>query len=346
MVTERPLEEIFEPAEDGMILLSEDIPDVLANAVEDATTALDRNTEYILRDVGVERRALDYGAENLGIIETKSATLFCAKLEEGHHILSVGVSNAGPLTENQVEDVLWNLAREAKLTTEETLETTEASTALSSIRQAREFIAHNCREVSDEVANLELMLVPPVEHQESISNQADLVAAKFHNLLSSVYTFSETVDRSISRLGVARESKHHLQKYKDEVSTAIGIRHCIQHSIALQISWVAEYSHEKEIFLFSVGVPLSQVNEPNLYHNHPISDVSGEKHEPVDYYYGESSGYLIDIDNLSSIVETATNAAYKNLKSSLLDQDIEPVEILKRHNRTTETYLRQFTDDS
>jgi len=340
MVKEVELDEIFEEREDGSITISEDAPSTLIEAIRDAEDALDSQTKFVLRDVGKTRRALDFGVEDFTPIQTSEATLFASKIPEGVKILSVGVSNDGSLTQKQIEEVMGDLAQEAQLTTEETLKSTEASTALRSINQAKNFVIHNCVEVGDEASELILLLDCITEYEDEIPKQSRTVASKLHNLLSSVYTFTKTVDNGLKDLSVAGQTKHHLQKYEDTVSAAIGLRHCIQHNIALRVTWIARYSKEKEIFEYTIGIPLPEVNHMELYQGRP-RDASGDSHAPTDYYYGDESDYLIDIEDMADRIRDTTIEAYNNLRDDLVEEDIEDIETINRYERMVSWRMHQ-----
>jgi hypothetical protein len=282
--------------------------------------------------VGAPRRALDFGIEDLSVINAKSATLFAGKKDDDVKILAVGVSKYGPLNDDQITETLRKFGNDVDMTTDDLLKTKQSGDALKSIKQSKHFVISNSRTFLDKIAELELSLVDPKENRDEILDGLDDAEVQLHNLLSSVYTFTETVNQSLRNIDVLVESKHFLQKYEDSVSTAIGLRHCVQHNNTLEIYWVAKYSHQKEMFTHKLGIPLFDVNDPELYRG-KVSDASGKKYDPVEYYYGEVDEYLIDVKDLSRIIMSSTEKTYNLLKNQLESGEIEGSEIIKKHNR-------------
>lgn len=324
-------ETIIEEGDGSVMEISEDAPDVLWNAIEDANSFLsDSHEPFVLRSVGEPRRALEFGAGEVAFLQTESATLFVVKLEDGIKILSVGVSRDGYLTEDQIEEALSQIGKDVKLTSDERLTTQSTSIALRSIRQSRDFLIKNYRELSDSIADLEELLIISSDNPEAITDQAKVIEKDLHNLLSSVYTFRETVDKSLKELEISARYKYLIQEFNDKVSTAIGLRHCIQHRMTLRVRWIGSYSHPTGFFDYTIGVPLSQVDDPDLYKGKP-SDATGERHPPTEYYYGGIDNRVIDIQSLNQNVRDSVEEVYQELKNELQDEEIEGSELMENY---------------
>lgn len=321
-----PFQELFKDGQGEVWKLSENAPQVLIDAIKRGEEKLaDVEEDITIEPVGdCEGHPRNYG-DKLAIINVEQGTLFFIVEENEFQLFSVGVSTNGPLEGKQVSDALEQFTEGMEYTPEELTSSYEKATSLRSIRQSFEFVTANGASLQDSIDNLKGLLVNAEENRDQVYKEAKTVETQLHNFLSSVYTFEQTVDSSLKTLGLAREMKHHLQKYEDSVSTATGLRHCIQHRTALRIQWIAQYSHEIAGYDFLVGIPLSQVHREEIYNDTIYHDASGESYTPLEYFYGDLKERTISINRLTTEVLDATENTYKNLKSEMRDDpEIDP----------------------
>lgn len=325
MVLEFSFDEIFEPTEDGKIKISKEAPELLKEAIKEAKKSLTEDNDWTVRAVGEPRRSIEFGTKNLDVIETVDETLFTAETKEGEKILAVGVSHEGPLSKEQITDVFKRFGEEAKLTPEERWRSSEAGKAIDSLRQSKLFVTENTRRVQENIGKLMASLDNAVGNEEKIITQCEELELNLHNLLSSVYTFNQNIDSTLQEFDVIIEMKHHNQRYKDKVSTAIGLRHCVQHQITLRVHWIMRYSDEIGGMEYTIGVPLRFVNKNDIYTTTP-SDASGEKYEPTEYYYGDVDSYLICLESLTEEIEEATEDVYETIIRELEEKSLIEIE--------------------
>lgn len=329
---EAAVEDIFEPDSDGKIKISNEAPDVLYEALQDAKSELDEQSEFVIRNIGASRRSIDFGIEELRPVQTNSGTFFVGKTEEGMKILAVALSDQGPLSKDQVQRALKKIGGSADLTTAEKVETQSAANSLRSIKQARYFVVYNSRELRDQMASVEVLLDKPRENFTDLDSALNDTEAILHNFLSSIYTFKETVEKSLSNIDMLKKSKIHIQRYEDKISVAIGLRHYIQHRSALRVQWLAKYSHQTGYFDYKIGIPLHVVDDSKYYRGKE-KDSSGKKYDPIRYYYDDVDEYLIDLENLSKTVEEETENTYAELKNHLQNEGVEGSELIEKFFR-------------
>ncbi|WP_147302760.1 hypothetical protein [Haloferax sp. Atlit-19N] len=320
---EKRIDEIFEVDEaNEVVYLSDDIPEELQAALHEARQDVKQGSEFSVVDIGKYQRPLEYGAGKIRVLPTESASIFAREEDDGRiKMLSVGVSSSGRLSEFQVKQVLREMGRSAKLTPEEMSESRQFTLAIRSINQSKLFVNRNSQRLMRSVAKLQQELSELDEQDGSLNEIITTVEINLHNLLSSVYTFHETVKSSLKRLDIARGYTHYVQKYHDSVSTAIGLRHCIQHNFTLKVQWVGTYSHEYDMYDFNIIIPIAEVKDPDLYTSKRYADASGEKHQPIDYFYSDISGRNIDIEDLTVTIRRATENTYDSLLSELEDDE-------------------------
>ena len=321
-----PFEDLFEDATGEEWTLSDDAPDSIFNTIDFAAEVQEEsNSEIVVQAVGKEeRRPIDY-AGRLAVINVEEATLFFRVEENTFYVISVAVSEDGNLDGNQVERVLSEMYNNANLTASELSESVSTSEAIRAVKQSHQFLQRNCDRflaTSHELKNL-VDETPP--RKEERFDKADELEADLHNVLSSVYSFRENINNSISELGIASKCKIHLQRFEDEISVATGLRHVIQHRQTLKIRWVANYQHEEQEYQYKMGVPLWAVDNSEFYHGN-CYDASGKKYEdPAEYYYRNVDARLIDLDELVRKVSNTGKETYEELKQDLQsDLDIDP----------------------
>lgn len=325
--------DIFQPTDDDRIRISDEAPQVLFDAIETAKQNLNEESEYVVRAVGGERRSLDFGIENLTTIQTKSATIFAGDIEEGTKVLAVGVSDEGALNKEQINQAIEKFAKDAKLSPEELAKAEKIKSSVRSISQAKTIVVQNSINLRDKLAEIEVLLSSPKENQNQIERALDDAELNLHNLLSSVYTFTETINQSLRNLDVLSELKHYIQKYRDKNATVIGLRHCIQHNFTLKIVWTAKYSHDTQIFNYRMGVPLHEVKNRELYTKQEVYDAAGESYSPTQYYYRDVDNFIIDIEDMALNIQNSTNETYKNITEDLDNRSIEIIETSEKFFR-------------
>lgn len=330
MVERGKVKDLFDPTPDGKIKLAEDVPSPIRNAIDSANDSLGFADEWVIRTVGEPRRSIDFGQGKIIPIKTKQATIFAVEIEDGMKILAVAVSQTGPLDKSQIKEVFLEFGRTADLTPEEKVDSDQVAESLRSIKQTKEFVIKNSQNLRDDINKIKILLESPEENERDIYKRCDMAELSLHNMLSSVYTYIETINTSLSTLDYLGELKHYIQHYEDDVSASIGLRHCIQHNITLQIQWQASYSAQKNHFEYTLGIPLHQVNREEFYKGNK-HDASGEEYEPCDYYYQSENSFLIDIEELSKKVEERTEDLYQDIKSELSDKEIEAAELQRRY---------------
>lgn len=329
---ETTFENVFEPAVDGTIRISDDAPEVLTEALQDAKSGLDERSEFVIRNVGTSRRSIEFGIEELQPVQTNSGTIFIGKVEGGTKVLAVALSREGPLSEKQVKKALEKIAGDANLTATEKIETLSAVNSLRSMKQARYFVIYNSHQLRDRMASVEVLLDNPNENFDELDTTLNDVETILHNFLSSIYTFKETVEKCLSNMNMLRKSKIYIQRYEDKIAVAIGLRHYVQHRSALRVQWLARYSHQSGYFEYKIGIPLHEVNDSKYYQGEQ-KDSSGKKYKPINYYYAGVDGYLINLEHLSKTVENETEEAYNSLKNHLQNEGVEGSELIEKFFR-------------
>jgi hypothetical protein len=124
----------------------------------------------------------------------------------------------------------------------------------------------------------------------------------------------------------------------------------MQHNLALKVTWAARFSHEKGIFEYQIGIRKFRVKDADLYFGSDISDASGEKHEPIEYYFGDIESRIVDIEEVSKNGIAATEDLFEKLASALRASDIEGAEVTRKYENITEvgigSYINSQIDDS
>lgn len=319
------VDEIFEEGESGNIRISQEAPQVLLDAFYQAEDEVERGSDFAVVDIGKYQRPLEYGTGELRVVQASSATIFTRKEADGRiKMISVGVSPDGPLSQDQIDRVLMDTGEEARLSPEEMAESKAFSVAIRSIKQSKVFVDTNSNRLLLSIAKLQQKLDEIVEDRESVREIAEEVEVDLHNVLSSVYTFHEAANSSLSNLGVSRKYRYLTHRYQDSIAPAIGLRHCVQHNTTLRVQWIGRYSHQSEMFDFDIGIPLEEVKKSELYTKSHYHDVSGEKYTPIEYFYSDIDGRAILLEDLLSTIQNATEETYQTLKSNL-EQDDEVV---------------------
>ncbi|NGM69067.1 hypothetical protein G6M89_08595 [Natronolimnobius sp. AArcel1] len=339
--------DLFEETRGEKWKLAEDAPEIYWEAIESLEESLEdgNNRDIILSAFTEETRPLEYTGR-ISVINTTRATLFFDVDDEVFKPLSIGMTQGGPLNGDQVSSALNELYEKAEVTTAELLQSKSKSEALRSIKQSRDFIIGNVNSFLQECMELKQFLHTPKKNRDEIyEKQAPRVERELHNLLSSVWTFQETVDASLKKLEVSDEHKHYLQKYEDEISTATGLRHCIQHTLSIRINWIAQYSHSMDRYEFSIGVPLAQVHNDDLYDGVTYYDAGGDPHSPLEYFYGDINDRIINLEELADSIQKHSANLYESLKEELYgDSRVDP-EKAKKHHVITCTEFFDVDDD-
>lgn len=336
---EKRIDEIFVVDEaNETVRVSQEAPEELQHAIQEARDNVVTGAEFSVVDIGKFQRPLAYGSGEIRVFPVESASIFVREEPDSRiKMLSVGVSSNGPLTDDQVRKYLNEVGANARLTPVEMEESRRFSTAIRSLKQSRLFVDRNSSRLLLDIARLQEGLSMLGESDDELNGSLVPVEVGLHNLLSSVYTFHEAAKSSLSTLDVSREYRHHIQSYRDSVSTAIGLRHCVQHNITLKVHWVGKYSHDYEMFDFNIVIPIAEVIDPDLYDAPEYSDASGNKHCPVDYFYGGLSGRFIDLEQLAKTIRESTQNTYDQLKRELEDDDrvvnvpLESLEKIKKY---------------
>jgi hypothetical protein len=326
MIESDPME-IFCEDSNGEIHLADNLPKPLADALARARSDLrTEQLEYTVENIGKQHRPLEFGESIPRVVQLKDASLFIVETDEAFKILAVGLTPKGPLTDKQAKEFLISIGLSARPTSEEILATEEMMTALNSLSQSMKFVDINAKSLLDEIAEFEMILDSASDDSNQIRLTAESIEAKLHNFVSSVYTFSENADSCIKQLDQARTLKHHVQKYKDAVSPVIGIRHCIQHRKVVKVKWIAEYDHSSGIFNYTIGVRRSEVADPDLFTDNFVSDASGDKRDPVEYYFGDVEDRILDFEDLVRAAFKETQHTYDELKTEIRNSEIEGLE--------------------
>lgn len=337
------LSSLFKNMEGGEWELAADAPDVIGHIVDELEKEIDsgETSELLFYDFSNANRDWDYEGR-IAVINISRATIFFDEKDGTLELLAIAVSEDGPLNDDQVSAALDNQFDRRETTLAETVESKSKSDSLRSIQQSYEFITGNTEAFLEECDSLKQLLRSPKENREEIyDGQAPKVERELHNLLSSVWTFQETIDASLKDLDVAAEHKHLLQKYQDKISAATGLRHCIQHRLSLRINWLVRYSHEHEEYQFSIVVPLPQVDDEELYVGKQ-KDAGGDSYSPPEYFYGDIDQRAIDLEELAHSVENDSSELYHSLREELSrDPRVDPSEAKKWHVLTS----REFFSD-
>lgn len=321
-----PFEDLFEDATGEEWTLSDDAPDSIFDTIKySKEVQKESSSEIVVQAVGAEeRRPIDY-AGRLAVINVEEATLFFRVEENIFYLISVAVSEDGNLDGKQVERVLSEMYNNIDLTASELSESVSTSDAIRAIKQSYEFLQRNCDRFLTTSRELRKLVDETPPKKEERFDKADKLETDLHNVLSSVYSFRENIDNSISELGVASDCKIHLQRFEDEVSIATGLRHVIQHQQTLKIRWVAKYQHKEQEYQYKIVVPLWAVDNSEFYYG-SCYDASGKKYEdPAEYYYRNVDTRLIDLDELVRKTSNAGKETYEELKQDLKsDLDVDP----------------------
>lgn len=343
---EKRVDDVFDiDSEREEVRISSDAPAELRNAVLDAKEMVRGGAEYWVEDIGKLQRPIEYGGGELRILQTESATIFSREEPDGRvKMVSVGVSSNGSLNDEQISLVLRDMGASARLTPEEMQESKNFAKAIRSIKQSKLFVIQNSKRISLSIARLTQVLSEINQGTGDLEEKTEAVETDLHNLLSSVYTYMETARNSLRTLDVLNEYNHHLQKYQDANSTAIGLRHCIQHNLTLKVHWVGRYNHEFDMFDFKVVIPLVEVNDPSLYTKEYYYDSSGNQHEPIEYFYSDISGRFIDLEALTDTIKNSSISTYDHLKSELEEDERVVNTNLERFEKISKYYISNFDE--
>lgn len=332
---------LFKNMEGGEWELATDAPDVIEHTVDKLEKDLNsgETSEPLFNDFSNANRDWNYEGR-IAVINISQATIFFDEKDGTFELLAIAVSEDGPLNADQVSAALDNRFDRRETTPAETVESKSKSDSLRSIRQSYEFITGNTEAFLEECDSLKRLLRSPKENREEIyDKQAPKVERELHNLLSSVWTFQETIDASLKDLDIAGEYNPLLQKYQDKISAATGLRHCIQHGLSLRINWLAHYSHEYGEYQFSIVVPLPQVDDEELYDGKQ-KDAGGDSYSPPEYFYGDIERRVIDLEELTHLVENDSSELYQLLREELTgDFRADPSEAKKRHVLTSQEFF-------
>jgi len=328
------VEELFIEQNDGTYRLADDLPEPLEEAITRGEERVkNEQVPYVVEHIGAPHRPLDFGEGTPRVVLAQRASIFVSMLEEDVKFLSVGVSTEGGLSENQAQEALSQIGSSVDLSPDELVAEDQASVALNSLYQMKNVVQFNSRQLLDYIADLELLLDSPDENTEKIEQTCEKLEAALHNYLSSIYSFRENTDSTLKKLDLSRSHKHYIQKYEDEVSIAVGLRHSMQHNMALKVTWIGRYSHNSEMFDYTIGIPKFRVNNPDLYTQGIISDAGGDKHEPVDYYFGDIDSRFIDLEEVVKATTQSSMSVFNQLRDEIQTSDIEGVDIREKHNR-------------
>lgn len=330
MIRESP-DNLFDEKPDGSFIISDDAPHPLQEAIEKASKQVNTSNNWAVCDVGKERDIAEFGEGQLRFVQSESCTLFTTLINNNFKILSVGVSTEGPLSDKQIAEAMENLSFNTDFSSIDVSKNITNSDALRSITHSYHYVNENSLDLLDSVAKIEELLINPKENREEIENHAKDCERDLHNVLSSVYTLTETVDNCFKDLGLSRKNKHLIQKYEDDISEAIGLRHCIQHRYSLKIYWVTSGT-TGEYIDYTVGIFVPDVADPDLYHS-PCRNHKGEKLDPVTYYYGDIDGRILSINNLANQIKK---------RSDRFQEDVEELIESEKYNIQSdmEKYLR------
>lgn len=311
MIRESP-DNLFDEKPDGNFIISDDAPAPLQEAIEKASKQVSTSNSWAVCDVGREKDIAEFGEGQLRFVQSESCTLFVTLIDSNFKILSVGVSTEGPLSDEQLAEAMENLSFNTEFSSADVSRSITNSDALRSISQSYHYVNQNSRNLLDSVAKIEELLIDPKENREEIENRAKDCERNLHNVLSSVYTLTETVDNCFKDLGLSRKNKHLIQKYEDDISEAIGLRHCIQHRYSLKIYWVTSGT-TSEYVDYTVGIYVPDVADPDLYHG-PCRNHKGEKLDPVSYYYGDVDGRVLSIRDLANQIKKRSDKFQENVE--------------------------------
>jgi len=260
----------------------------------------------------------------IALINTTDCTLILTiEKEELINVHSVIIGKKGRLTAEEANELNNHLDLDISPTTDDIRNWKKHVTEISTLNYSTKILNKNYKNYLEKRANIILALETDKTTSEELEKQYLDLMTSVHNLLSSTWTFQENVKSVLKSLDAIDRYNHYLQKYQDAISTATGLRHLIQHNIIFDVRWVSKYDYEDSELVYEFYVPLSDVKKERYYEGNQY-DVSGDKYEPVDYYYSEYKK-TIDIDKLFSDLNESTRDTYEKLASELEeDENIGP----------------------
>ena len=151
--------------------------------------------------------------------------------------------------------------------------------AFNAIERGFERCIYNYKKLSESCLNID-----PNSTQEQLNSTVDKIETQFHNFAASVYSFCEIFDENKSDIGEI--SVYQTPEYKkwhyQYASEIIGLRHFIQHTGNIPIKLVYDRPEITPVIFYR-----DILEKSFTWHGDPISDHTGKKYEPKQYYFKE-----------------------------------------------------------